>query len=212
MLIIVFACIVAVSAGVAIYFRQKKNKVGYAVMKSLTTILIITMALFLNSERDSSYGWVIIVGLILSLIGDVLLLKEKWFVQGLLAFLLAHAVFIYAFSSLFGFNTNLVVLGVLLVVGSVYFRFLLPHLKSFTIPVALYFLVIIVMDWQAIGLSLSSSKPIFYALGLGSILFSFSDGVIAYDKFVREFKLAEFWILSTYWFAIFTIGVSIAFV
>jgi len=85
-------------------------------------------------------------------------------------------------------------------------------LKSYAIPVALYFLAIIVMDWQAIGLSVSGNAPIYYLLGLSSILFSFSDAVIAYNKFVREFKVAEFLILSTYWAAIFIISASIAFV
>jgi uncharacterized membrane protein YhhN len=212
MLIIIFASLVVVSAGIAIYFRQKNQVTGYAIMKPITTILIILLAIILNLDRQLDYGWVILIGLILSLIGDVLLLKEKLFVAGLGAFLLAHIVFIYAFSSLFGFQTNWMVLAALLVVGGVYFRFLFPHLKSFLIPVALYFVAIILMDWQAINLSLVSSKPIFYLLGLSSILFSFSDGVIAYNKFVKQFKSAELLILSTYWAAIFMIGVSVGFV
>ncbi|MFK7784341.1 MAG: lysoplasmalogenase [Crocinitomicaceae bacterium] len=209
---LIFVLIIVASGGLAIYFRHKKNEVGYAVMKPLTTILIICLAFLMNVGRDSEYGWTVIIGLIFSLIGDALLLKDRWFVQGLLAFLLAHIVFVYAFSSLFGFNTNLVLLAVLVLVGSIYFRFLLPHLKSYTIPVALYFLVILVMDWQAIGLSFSSDESIFYALGLSSILFSFSDGVLAYNKFVRELKFAGFLILTSYWVAIFIISVSIAFV
>lgn len=212
MLIALFAPLIAISAGVSIYFRQKNDEAAYAVCKPITTILIITLTVLLNLERDLYYGWVVIAGLVLSLIGDVLLLKEKLFVHGLLAFLLAHIVFIYAFSSLHGFQSNFIVLSILLVVGGGYFVFLLPHLKSFAIPVALYFLAIIMMDWQALGLSISGNETIYYSLGLSSVMFSFSDAVIAYNKFVKEFKAAEFLILSTYWAAIFIIGVSVAFV
>ena len=210
MLITIFALLVAVSAGSAIYFRR--NNVVYSILKPITTILIISLAIILNAENDSSYGWTVIVGLLFALVGDVFLLKNKWFVYGLLAFLFAHMIFIYAFSSLFGFQDNLVILSTLLVLGFLYFRFLFPHLKSFAIPVAFYFLAIIMMDWQAVGLSISGNASIYYLLGLSSILFSFSDAVIAYNKFVKEFKAAEFLILSTYWTAIFIISASIAFV
>ncbi|MDG1334159.1 MAG: lysoplasmalogenase [Crocinitomicaceae bacterium] len=212
MLIVLFAIIVAISAGIAIYFRQKHNHAVYSIVKPLTTILIITLSIILTTQQKSEYGYLVILGLTFSLIGDVFLLKKKWFVHGLLSFLLAHLVFIFAFSSLFGFQDNLILLAILLIAGFIYFRFLLPHLKSFAIPVAIYFLAIIAMDWQAIGLALSDGGLIYILLGVSSLLFSFSDAVIAYNKFVREFKLAEFLILSTYWIAIFIIGASIAFV
>lgn len=212
MLIVLFAIIVAVSAGVAIYFRQKNNQMVYSIVKPLTTILVIALATILGAQQKSEYGYFIILGLSFALIGDVFLLKKKWFVKGLLSFLLAHLVFIYAFSLLFGFQDNLILLAVLLVVGFFYFRILQPHLKSFAIPVAIYFLAIIVMDWQAIGLSFKGIGPVYYLIGLSSLLFSFSDAIIAYNKFVKEFKLAEFLILSTYWMAIFIISASIAFV
>lgn len=212
MLIAIFASFIAISAGIAIYFRQKDNLAAYAVLKPVTTILVISLAVALTNQQPSFYGWIVIIGLILSLIGDVLLLKEELFVHGLLAFLLAHIAFTYAFSSLFDFQTNLIILGALLLIGLVYFRFLLPYLQSYTIPVALYFVAIIIMNWQAIGLSFSGEWNQLYLLGLGSILFSFSDAVIAYNKFVKEFNAAELLILSTYWIAIFTISVSISFV
>jgi uncharacterized membrane protein YhhN len=68
------------------------------------------------------------------------------------------------------------------------------------------------MDWQAIGLSFAQQEGVFYFLGLSSVLFSFSDAVIAYKKFIKDFKFAEFWILSTYWMAIFIMSASIVFV
>lgn len=212
MLIAIFASLIAISAGIAIYFRLKNNALMYAVFKPITTILIISLAVILNSEQSTLYGWTIISGLVLSLIGDVFLLKEKLFVYGLLAFLLAHICFTYAFISCFRFESGLLIPVILLLIGSVYFRFLLPHLKSYAIPVAVYFLAIIIMDWSALSISFSSGRDLIYLLGVGAVLFSFSDAVIAYNKFVKEFKFSELLILSTYWIAIFIFSVSIAFV
>lgn len=212
MWMIVFGFLVAVSAGFAIVFRQKRNESAYAFFKPLTTILIILQAVIFANGNNSEYSFALIVGLVFSLIGDIFLLKDKWFTYGLLAFLVAHILFTYAFSSLFGFQMNFLLLGILLVIGGVYFRFLLPRLKSFAIPVLVYFVAIIIMDWQAIGLSFSQNKLVFYLLGLSSVLFSFSDAVIAYKKFISDFKFSEFWILSTYWMAIFMMSASIAFV
>ncbi len=212
MWVIIFGCLVSISAGLAIGFRQKKNERAYAFFKPLTTILIIAQAIILAEGNNSPFSTAIIIGLVFSLIGDVFLLKDKLFTYGLFSFLLAHILFTYAFSSLFGFEMNFIVLAVLLLIGFTYFRLLLPHLKSFTIPVLVYFVAIIVMDWQAIGLSFSQHEGVFYFLGLSSLLFSFSDGVIAYKKFIKDFKFAEFWILSTYWMAIFIMSASIAFV
>lgn len=209
---IIFGCLVCLSAGLAILFRQKNNAWAYAIFKPLTTILIIFQAIILTPDNHSPFSNAIIVGLVFSLVGDVFLLKDKLFTYGLFAFLVAHILFTYAFSSLYGFEMNFFLLAVLLMIGFTYFRFLQPHLKSFTIPVLVYFVAIIVMDWQAIGLSFSQDKGVFYFLGLSSILFSFSDAVIAYKKFIKDFKFAEVFILSTYWMAIFIMSASIAFV
>jgi len=212
MAIALFGVLSTISAGFAIFFRRKKNQRAYAISKPIATILIITLAVLLNTERESHYGWAVILGLIFSLVGDILLLKERLFVHGLTAFLFAHIVFIYAFSSLFGFQMNFLILATLVMIGLIYFRFLLPHLKAFAIPVALYFLAIITMDYQAIGLSFSEQRGIFYLLGLSALLFSFSDAIIAYKKFIKDFNFSEVLILSTYWTAIFIISASIAYV
>jgi pyruvate oxidase len=53
-------------------------------------------------------------------------------------------------------------------------------------------------------MGLAIKKAIFYSLAIASILFSFSDSILAYNKFKKPFKSAETLILSTYWIAIFT--------
>jgi len=46
--------------------------------------------------------------LLFSLIGDVFLINEKYFLQGLASFLIAHICFTIGFTSLHGFSFNLI--------------------------------------------------------------------------------------------------------
>lgn len=209
MIVSVMFILIALSAVVAIYFRVYKNDTAYGVSKALTTSLIIALSVILNQESDSTYGWIITGGLFFCLIGDVLLLKESWFVFGLGSFLIAHLLFIYAFANLQGFQFNPIVLGILLFVGGLYYKFLSKGLNELAVPVAIYILAIVAMDWQAISLAVTMKQDTFVLIGIGSVLFTFSDGVIAYSKFKYDFKLAEVLILSTYWLAIFLFCASI---
>jgi uncharacterized membrane protein YhhN len=97
MWVIIFGCLVSISAGLAIGFRQKNNERAYAFFKPLTTIWVIVQAIVLAAGNDSPFSNAIIIGLVFSLIGDVFLLKDKLFTFGLSAFLLAHTVYLCVF-------------------------------------------------------------------------------------------------------------------
>jgi len=63
--------------------------------------------------------------------------------------------------------------------------------------------------WQAAGRAwvlagISST----YAF-LGAMLFVISDSILAYNKFVKTFKLAEFFIMLSYWSALVLLALSI---
>src|SRR3972149_11827785 len=69
--------------------------------KSLSTLLIILIAAlsFLQPNHDTGYSILILIGLLLSLAGDVLLSfpSPRTFLVGLVAFLFAHLAYIAAF-------------------------------------------------------------------------------------------------------------------
>lgn len=195
---------ILISAIIAIVFRQKENSIIFAIFKPLTTLLIILIAVLIFRETGSTYSAIMILALVFSLIGDVFLIRDNYFLPGLVSFLIAHICFIIGFTSLYGVDFNLTPLLFLALIGGLYFNFLRPYLKQFTIPVLVYIIVILVMNWQAINLVISNGNQLFYALAVGSLLFSFSDSILAYNKFKKPFKSAEALILSTYWFAIFT--------
>ncbi len=203
----VLSILVFVSVALSIYFRHSKKTKYFAIFKPLTTILIISIASIIYYNNGSQYSLLIIIGLLSSLIGDIFLIGEKHFLQGLSSFLIAHIAFTFAFINIFGFQWNFIALIALLVIGIVYYKFLFKYLGKFKIPVAIYISVILIMNWQAIGLMQMEFSSAYIALGIGSLLFSFSDAVISYNKFVKEFRIAEILILSTYWMAIYIFAV-----
>ena len=64
------------------------------------------------------------------------------------------------------------------------------------------------MNWQALSLVITSHELIFIGIAIASVLFSFSDAVIAYNKFKSPFKIAEILILSTYWISIYIFTIA----
>lgn len=206
--IVIISFAVLISAVLAIFCIQKNNVYWFSVFKPLTTILIISIALIIFVKTKSIYSALIIVSLVFALIGDVFLIKKKYFLYGLSSFFLAHVGFTFGFTSIYGFNWTLVPLIILSLIGVAYFIYLKKYLDKFTIPVAIYIIVIVIMSWQAIDLVYINNGIGFIGIAIASLLFSFSDAVLAYDKFKRPFRSAEILILPTYWVSIYIITIA----
>src|SRR5690554_544495 len=194
---------ILVSAIIAIIYRQQKNNKMFSVFKPLTTILIIILAFVIHKQSSNTYTSLMIVSLLFALVGDIFLISKKYFLPGLFSFLISHIVFTVGFTSLFCFSLEVLPLLVLILIGALYFNVLRKHLNKMTVPVLIYLTVILVMNWQAVGLVFINQSLVFLALALGSLLFTFSDAILAYDMFKKPFKAAELLILSTYWSAIY---------
>jgi len=198
-----FGFAILISASIATFFSYSNNLFWYTIFKPLTTILIIALSILIHQKRKTRYTLYNSIALIFALIGDILLIGEQYFVFGLAAFLLAHIFFTIAFSSQKKFFNHLLILLALLTIGGIYYYFLLPNLGDYQIPVFVYLSTILIMNWQALSLSRIKEYQNIQLLGLGALLFSFSDGVIAYTKFVEPLNYSSLLILPTYWAAIF---------
>jgi uncharacterized membrane protein YhhN len=136
------------------------------------------VALALSLGIDSGFDRLVLAALILSLVGDALLLSaaRPMFLGGLVAFLLAHVAYAVAFLSrgdIPPWPLPLLALGVGLVL-----RWLWPHLGSMKGPVVAYCLVISAMLWLALGVPSALVR-------WGAALFYVSDLTVARDRFVR---------------------------
>ncbi len=71
------------------------------VLKPLTTLLIAGIAFVIPVPVSDTYRWLVILGLLLSLAGDVFLMlpDDRYFIFGLASFLVAHLFYIGAYRS-----------------------------------------------------------------------------------------------------------------
>lgn len=196
------------SAALALFsYYQQKGKLFW-LLKPLTTSIIIALSIAIIFGNPSFYSKVFLVSLFFALIGDVLLIGYKHLLPGLVLFLLAHIGLIIAISSLNGFQWYPYSLIPLIIFGFSFFLYMKKSLGKFKIPVALYMVVILVMNWQAINLIFINDSVYSWIIAIASLLFTFSDSVISYNLFKHQFRASEFLILSTYWLSIFMLVIA----
>ncbi len=208
----VWSILIIISAVSAIYTQYTGAVEWYNYLKAITTILIVLVPILFSKPNQKKYKNLIVFGLVFCLIGDVFLLDNDYFIAGLASFLIGHLIFTYAFLSLKGFQKKYGIFSILLLIGITYFMYLRPYLGEITIPVAIYILVIVLMNWQALGLYALEKNKAFLMISLGAILFLISDSILAYDKFKEPFSFAGILILSTYWAAISMFSYSTLFI
>jgi alkylglycerol monooxygenase len=176
-----------------IYFSSFGNSLGvYFTKPFLMPILMI-----FYGRYSSKINLNVIFALAFSLSGDVLLMLpgSKWFIPGLVSFLVAHLFYTKIFfkqSRLFGAKAFFLIL-----ITMAYFTFIKSHLPNDLLGAVLaYCLVISFMGAVAVErpLYLDSYKLV----AMGALLFIFSDACIAYSKFVRPFEGSTLAIMSTY--------------
>jgi uncharacterized membrane protein YhhN len=156
------------------------------------------------------YGRAILAALVLSWIGDVLLLSKRSgaFLGGLASFLLGHLAFAVAFV-LHGTNrlAALAALAVLIVPALVVDRWLRPHVPAhMKIPVRAYIVVITGMLALAAGTLGAGATPRIIA---GALAFYLSDLSVARDRFVREAFVNRLWGLPLYYAAQLLLAVTL---
>ena len=209
------AAAVSVSAGFAIVASYRRDLRGVYLFKPLTTILIIVAALWLFAPAMRRYQEVVLLGLALSLAGDVfLMLPGNKFLWGLASFLCAHVAYVWAFTLGVGFApAQLVWLAPFAFFGLMVVVFLWRGLHGAVLrgAVVAYVAVIVVMAWRAAVRAQSSVVPYPSAVTAlaGACLFLASDSILAIDRFRRPFRLAQPVVFATYWAAQLLIGLSV---
>ncbi|MCZ2291272.1 MAG: lysoplasmalogenase [Burkholderiales bacterium] len=174
----------------------------YFVFKPLTTILIIAMA-WPRGCGTPAQRRAVLIGLVLSLVGDVALLWRQGFVPGLVSFLLAHLAYLAAFARVQPLAARRGPFVVYAIVAALVFSLLWPDVpKVLRLPVALYVAALASMAAQAAVLWRSAlHDAAARRLALGGLLFLASDTLLAVNRFSMPLPLAGVWVLSTYWLA-----------
>jgi uncharacterized membrane protein YhhN len=184
------------------------------IWKPTASALFIAVAAFaFYTPSNKIYTTLVLIGLILSFVGDVLLIdgdKPAMFVRGLVAFLLAHLVYIAAFTHIQGarnlrldLTKELIAFALLSLLLMVVYFYLRSHLGAFRQPVLFYMVVISLMVHRAaMGVSFEDallSQPMLAVSG--ALFFYISDFILAINKFVfdGEDKMSNVWVLVAYY-------------
>lgn len=151
----------------------------------------------------SSYGQLVMLGLLLCLAGDVLLIprgKPAVFRAGVFAFLLGHVAYSAAFLTRPLAAAGLLLGGALLaVVVWAVLRWLGRSLPQDMVwPVRAYLVVIGVMSTLACGVT-AAGGPL--AVAVGALAFTASDVSVARDRFVKHEFANRAWGLPLYYAA-----------
>jgi uncharacterized membrane protein YhhN len=137
--------------------RQQNQLKRVAVLQPLGSALITLVALLslLSPNANPTFTTWVLVGLILSVIGDVNnvdMEDERTVFVGLIIFVLAYLAYAFGLTLVNGYQRPDIVSGVILLVtyGAV-LRYLWPGLGDMRIPVALYALVMPYLVWRAVS-------------------------------------------------------------
>lgn len=153
--------------------------------KLLASSSFVALAISAGAMR-SAFGRLLLAGLLLSWIGDMLLLgrTQALFLSGLCAFLLAHLAYVTAFIA-HGVNWRWVAAAAIPVAltSALVSAWLSPHVPDpMQIPVRLYTVVISCMVIAAIGTRGAGAG---LAIPAGALLFYFSDLSVAAGQFMQ---------------------------
>ncbi len=178
--------------------------------KPLTTILIL-LRLLLAAPAKRSAGSAFMLAIAFSLLGDIFLMLpgpilKAGFELGLASFLLAHLLFLFAFTRdarWFAFPLPMLVL---LMASAANLLVLWPFIPAgLKLPVSVYMLCLLAMAGQACSRALQLGSPASKMAAAGAVAFLISDTLIAFDKFYTPVPAAALLILGTYYLALYLI-------
>lgn len=146
----------------------------------------------------------ILAGLVAGITGDILLsLDKKYFLPGLIAFLVGHILYVVGFifqGAVPQTTVTSITWGLAAFTGT----FLATRMsnKSMRLPVLGYVAVISTMVMFAFSYESASPETCRF-FSAGAALFALSDSTLAYEKFIKPFGAAGFMVLATYYAAQF---------
>ena len=182
----VFLIMALISVLVFLASERINNQMGRWGGKMAASTIFVLFAVYLDA-LESVHGQALMVALLCSWVGDLLLLpgKSRWFLYGLVSFLLAHIAFALCFIQR-GIDTGQLLLpgagvGLLVLVISYW---LLPHVeKEMKLPVLGYMAAIVVMVILAFATHHHLPNA---AIPVAACLFLVSDLFVARDRFVKK--------------------------
>ncbi|MES2140490.1 MAG: lysoplasmalogenase [Bacteroidota bacterium] len=179
----------------------------HIIFKPLIVISLLVFLFIEDGQKEKAVAFAI-AGLILSLLGDILLIFQAenplFFIGGLVSFLIAHVsyIFYYLRSSdtvaIKQLKGKPVFILMMVIYGIAFCLLLYNNLGGLKVPVFLYTTVLIAMNIFALNRYGKVSDTSFKLIMVGAICFALSDSLLAINKFLLPIPLAGVWILGSY--------------
>jgi uncharacterized membrane protein YhhN len=176
----------------------------YVICKPMIMISLLFFYLFSTEPADRSRA--LFLAIVFSFVGDVLLMDDSYFISGLVAFLVAHVMYIFAYrqyrnepneGSIQGLQRLRLAFPVILG-GTGLIVILYPVLNDLRIPVMIYAIALMLMVITAIFRMGRTQQSSFWKVLGGAVLFMISDSLLAINKFLDPVSMAGFWVMATY--------------
>lgn len=155
-------------------------------------------------DRYGKFAFLMQLGFFFSWVGDLLLMFEEidplFFILGLIAFLLTHLFYIFAFGlNKSGFIRQRPYWAVLFaLLGAIMYYLLFPNLDVLAVPVLVYTCTIVLMVIFALNRKNNVSESSFQLVFFGAIIFMASDSLLAFNKFLTPIPYSGLFIMGTY--------------
>jgi uncharacterized membrane protein YhhN len=173
-----------------------RRRVEY-VLKPATMVVLIAAALAIDDPVTDTARTLMVLGLLCSLAGDVfLMLHERFFLGGLVSFLLGHLCYVAALVQ-FDRSAGWAAVGLVVVlvagglVGARVVRGSADTDRRLPGPVALYLAVISTMVVAAFATTVVAAVA-------GALLFFASDGILGWNRFVQPVPHGRLAVMTTY--------------
>ncbi len=228
-MVFLFVIAALIFASLEWFFEYKKNSWGIYLTKPTVMLLLIAFVWFyadvpvlMSGLNTSAIIW-FILGLLFCLGGDVfLMLPERFFLPGLVSFLLGHIFYITGFGIPIpppGSEIAALVIAAILILvsGWVYVKLAngmqVSGKDRMRIPVLIYTIVIALMLFLALLTLFNNEWALLPSIlvSVGALLFIISDIMNAWARFVRPLPNYRLWIMSTYHLAQVGIAMGAAF-
>jgi uncharacterized membrane protein YhhN len=181
-----------------------------AIAKLVASTAFITVAVIAGA-MDSRYGRIVLAGLVLSWFGDAFLIgtTQRWFLLGLVSFLLAHVAYATAFITL-GVERRwtLSSAAAIVIIAALVLTWLAPYLPAGLMwPVRVYTAVISLMVITAFGTLGAGASPLIVS---GAVLFFMSDLSVAAMRFTEPLFATYVFGLPLYYAGQLCLALSVA--
>jgi uncharacterized membrane protein YhhN len=201
-LLIVFFTVLIVEIAANLFDLRS---VQYSSKPSLMLLLIYYFVS--NAKSLAIQKNLIIAALSFSLLGDVVLLLEKqytWvFAVGLASFLIAHVFYVVYFWEMRKFNLksaapNFLSIFAVAAYSITFYFFLFSNVGNLKIPILIYTIVISLMLMISLSAFELKSQTFGKICVAGTILFTFSDSILAINRFVFSIYFGSALVMLVY--------------